>query len=164
MKLKNVKKLLGDEVYPLWLENFIEHSPTNEQSWQDWVKDMKIYGVIAVAFPWCETPQGREYWLNVGKKVRKNRPILPWWIDRRPDEELLRTDYKKSFLFRKEGGRTCIAYLMHDNSMRVHAGYFKGTLEEFENKAYIEYGDDETRNYAKHIAWLKDLQSNNSNN
>ena len=155
MKLKNVKKLLGDEIYSLWLENVLEYDRNSVNFDKGEVPRLKLYSVVIGAFQGDSTAQGYEFWNNVDTKLDYN---YPWILDNRPFRELPRTEYKKSWLFRKEGGRTCIAYLMHDNSMRVYAGCFEGTLEEFEVEAYIHYGNDTDKNYAKHIAWLKELQ------
>ena len=92
MRLKNIKKLLGDEVYPLWLENFIEHSQANERSWQGWVKGMRRNDFLDGAFTWDETLQGDEYWYGVYNQVQNNTLIRPWWLNQRPNEELPRTD------------------------------------------------------------------------
>ena len=162
MKLKNVKKLLGDEIYSLWLENTLESDRNSVNFDKGEVSGVIAAGVTSQPFYWDETPQGYKFWRNVADKSLEYN--FPWILDRRPFGELPRTEYKKSWLFRKEGGRTCIAYLMHDNSMRVYAGCFEGTLEEFEEKAFERYGNDTDRNYAKHIAWLKNLQNNPSNN
>ena len=163
MKLKNVKKLLGDEVYPLWLENILEYNSAfldldNEEGG---VVHLSGCNLIKLAFEWGYTAQGYWFWLNLNSEFISE---LPWMFCRRPLTELSCEDYKKSWYFRKDQGRTCIAYLMYDNSMRVHAGCFEGTLQEFEERAFDRYGNNTSENYAKHIAWLKDLQSNNSNN
>ena len=161
MKLKNIRKLLGDEVYPLWLENVLESNRYSVNFDKGEVSRLSVPYVVMQAFEWDTTVQGYEFWSDVNDKLSFN---FPWIFYNRPFVELPRTEYKKSWLFRKEGGSTCIAYLMHDNSMRVHAGCFDGTLEEFEAKAFERYENDTTENYAKHIAWLKELQNNQSNN
>ena len=160
MKLKNVKKLLGDEVYPLWLENILESNPNLLDLGKGKV-NLRITLIISEAFLWADSAQGYWFWFNLNSEFISE---LPWIFYNRPFSEYPRTEYKKSWYFRKVNGRTCIAYLMHDNSMRIHAGCFEGTLQEFEERAFDQYGNDTTENYAKHIAWLKDLQSNNSNN
>ena len=155
MKLKNIRKLLGDEVYPLWLENVLESDPFSVDLDKGEVPRLTVPDVVIRAFEWYSTAQGYEFWDNVDAKLDYN---YSWILGNRPFRELPRAEYKKSWLFRKHRGRTCIAYLMHDNSMRIHAGCFEGTLEKFEAKAFDRYGDDTDRNYAKHIAWLKELQ------
>ena len=160
LKLKNIRKVLGDEVYPLWLENVIDiHS--KQIDWETGVIYYKgLKGLIDTYFSWKDSPQGHAFWrLESWKWDSATRQFkMPWFNFDRPYTELEPTEYFKSWLFHKEYGRTCIAYLLHDGTMQVHAGCFSGSLEEFETKAKFRYGDDESRNYAKHIAWLKDLQ------
>ena len=161
MKLKIVRKLLGDEVYPLWLENILKCNSALFHLDNEDGGVVRISGrnLISLTFDWADSPQGYWFWGNVNSEFMAN---LPWMFCRRPYTELPWDEYKKSWCFRKDKGRTCIAYLMHDNSMRVHAGCFEGTLEEFEERAFDRYGNNTSENYAKHIAWLKYLQSNNN--
>lgn len=161
LKLKNIRKRLGDEVYPLWLENTIDFKfkPINWETGSIYYKGLK--GLIDECFNWKDSPQGNAFWRLESWKWDSvtHQFKIPWFCTCRPYNELEPTEYSKSWYFRKEYGRTCIAYLLHDGTMQVHAGCFSGTLEEFETSAKFRYGNDESRNYAKHIAWLKDLQT-----
>ena len=161
LKLKNIRKRLGDEVYPLWLENTINFN-SELIDWETGLLHYKGFkDSIIICFNWKDTPQGNAFWrLEDWKWNSAIRLFKTFWFCRdRPYTELEPTEYSKSWVFHKEYGRTCIAYLLHNGTMQVHAGCFEGSLEEFETRAKFRYGDDDTRNYAKHIAWLKDLQT-----
>ena len=77
MKLKNVKKLLGDEVYPLWLENILEYNSAfldldNEEGG---VVHLSGCNLIKLAFEWGYTAQGYWFWLNLNSEFISE---LPW--------------------------------------------------------------------------------------
>jgi hypothetical protein len=110
-------------------------------------------------FIWQETPQGHDYWRTV-KKVYT--AISRFWILKNLPYNTPKS-FTKFWYFRKENGRTCIAYLI-DGIIKVYTGCFVGTIDKFESAAIERYGSDESQNYAKHIVWLRELELKYKNN
>lgn len=162
MKLKNIKKILDridPEIYPLWLENTLDVDTRNLDSSIDLNKGtttLTYLNFIDAPFTWSMSHQSRGYWGNIDDIIEQSLiEHKIWVVSRLP----YTTPYKftKSWYFRKQGGRTCIAYLI-DGVIMVYAGCFVGTVDQFERAARKRYYFNENENYAKHILWLRELE------
>ena len=159
MKLRTTKSILDridPEIYPLWLENVLHDRTQVSIDWDKGILSLERGSIdfISWSFIWADTLQGHDYWSTVNIKVYT--AISRFWV-----LENLPFNTPKSFTkfwyFRKENGRTCIAYLI-DGIIMVYAGCFVGSISEFESAANERYHNNEDENYAKHISWLRELE------
>ena len=168
MKLRTIKAILDridPEIYPLWLENILDGSTTSMHYSIYLDKGILLLedstnNFISLPFIWIDTPQGDDYWMTVYRKVSDKIPRF--WVLKNPPFKIPKS-FSKFWYFRKEKGRTCRAYLI-DGVIMVYAGCFVGPIDEFESAAIARYGSDESQNYAKHIAWLRELELKYKNN
>lgn len=160
-KIKAILEGIEEGLYDKWLQNCNPDYVT-ERFYE------KGERFVSNAFMWDDTPQGIAFWSirhDKAESIIIDMRFKYWFNRELPDNVKEWSKFPKRWFFRKEGGRTCVAAWEPENQLiRVYAGCFVGTIDEFESKATKRYANNEKENYAKHIAWLRELELKMQNN
>ena len=92
MKLKIVRKLLGEVFYPLWLENVVNYNPTILRDENTVYIERLPYSIVE-SFKWQQSPQGGDFWRELHNMLVDGKPvnITPLQITEAFDKLLGRT-------------------------------------------------------------------------